>query len=52
MNLSTYQNLIEKVGLSKLDAANKDTYNIVKEGSANFTDPNLWNEMLAWRNYS
>lgn len=47
MNLSTYQNLIEKVGLSKLDAANKDTYNIVKEGSANFTDPNLWNEMLA-----
>ena len=45
--LTTYQNLIEKVGLSKLDEANKDTYNIVKEGSSNFTDPNLWNEMLA-----
>ena len=45
--LSTYQNLIEKVGLAKLDPANKDTYNIVKEGSANFSDPNLWNEMLA-----
>ncbi|MBS1489690.1 MAG: hypothetical protein JSS93_04120 [Bacteroidetes bacterium] len=45
--LSTYQNLIEKVGLSKLDEANRDTYNIVKEGSANFTDANLWNEMLA-----
>lgn len=47
MNLATYQSLVEKVGLSKMDAANKDTYNIVKEGSANFTDPNLWNEMLA-----
>jgi len=45
--LTTYQDLIEKVGLSKLDEANKDTYNIVKEGSANFSDPNLWNEMLA-----
>ena len=45
--LSTYQNLIEKVGLAKLDNANKDTYNIVKEGSANFSDANLWNEMLA-----
>jgi|GEM_PF-3996048 hypothetical protein len=45
--LSTYQNLIEKVGLSKLDEANKDTYNIVREGSSNFSDPNLWNEMLA-----
>lgn len=47
MNLSTYQNLIEKVGVSKLDEANKDAYNIVKEGSNNFTDPSLWSEMLA-----
>lgn len=46
MNLSTYKTLIEKVGLSKLDDANSDTYNIVKEGSNDFTDPSLWNEML------
>jgi hypothetical protein len=44
--LSSYQNLIETIGLSKLDAANKETYNIVKEGSADFTDPELWKEML------
>lgn len=47
ITLSSYQNLIEKIGLAKLDQANTDSYHIVKEGSANFSDPNLWNEMLA-----
>jgi len=46
MNLTTYQSLIEKVGVNNLDEANRDTYNIVKEGSDNFSDPALWNEML------
>lgn len=46
MNLTTYQSLIEKVGINNLDEANRDTYNIVKEGSDNFSDPALWNEML------
>ncbi|HEY8935101.1 MAG TPA: hypothetical protein VIM65_07765, partial [Cyclobacteriaceae bacterium] len=46
MNLSTYKALVDSIGLSKLNEANKDTYNIVKEGSDNFNDSALWNEML------
>lgn len=45
--LSTYQGLIEKVGLSNLNEANKEAYNIVKEGSSNFTNSELWNDMLS-----
>lgn len=47
ISLSSYQTLIEKIGLAKLDPANTDSYHIVKEGSANFSDPSLWNEMLS-----
>ncbi len=47
MNLTNYQKLIDTIGVSKLNDAQKQAYEVVKEGSVNFTDPAQWSEMLA-----
>lgn len=45
-SLSTYQKLLDQVGVNNLSAGNKAVYQIVKEGSSDFTDPAGWKELV------
>ncbi|MCZ8327080.1 MAG: hypothetical protein O9302_03385 [Cyclobacteriaceae bacterium] len=46
MNLQTYQTLIEKIGVDNLPTQHQDAYDLVKNGSANFSNNDQWKMML------
>jgi hypothetical protein len=46
MDLITYQALIRKIGLEKLNEGHKEIYDLVKDGSHDFENPEVWIEML------
>jgi hypothetical protein len=46
MNLQAYQSLVEKIGVNNLPTQHQDAYDLVKNGSDNFSNNDQWKMML------